>query len=919
MEIVRRVEFDALVTSLHSAARGNSGIVDLCGEPGSGKTYLLSRLLAEAEEHGFTVHGKRCAEPEADTPFSAMASTMHALGVEWQSDQGGNARALAQRIVEGCASAGTVILLDDVHWADHASVEVLGHLVRNLPARTPLLLVIARRPRQTQAQLYGVLAQRPGRRQVQRIPLDALSVDQAAELLGACPADSMTQELHRRSTGNPLFLLALSHEVNPAGGERAREQLDVLLNDEITPLPPARRAVIDAAAVLGDGTDIDTLATVAELSPEDTCAAVDELARRDLVRQNDKDHTLALRHAVLRGVVYGSTGPGWRHQAHRRALRALASRGASPAEQARHIEMAPAGHNPDDVRVLSEAAEQTAADDPATATRWLQLAARIVLTDGHPQHDNADQVLHLANCLVTLGEARDSLALLHNVLARPGAEPSATRTALVAMSGMVGSFLGDHAGANKLIAQEMDRCAGAAARVEAAKLVVVRGMIDLFSGMLPDQGQAKWAHRVLAGHEDRMATIGAQALVAMTLASAGEFCRAELKLAACARSLSKLTDEELERHPEHFVLLGWAEALLCRFNHAERYFNWGITIARRLRRAYLLPSLLVGASNAYRNTGRLADALAATTEAAAIAERCRAEQIHGLAMMLESLSLVWTTSDGAPAVRLADRAMRTLPPGAHAWSVNATLGHAFVTWMAGDARRCVALLLAVGGGDDLPSLPRALRPACYELLTACAVEIGDPRASYWAAHATTEAERSRRSIPLAQAYGAQAHVARSASAFTTAVRLYRQVADLYATAGMRCAKADALRLAASCAITADDRETAEALLFEAADLAERCGATRILEDIVRLRHELDGMPSTPAHQTAPALGGDLTGREQEIAEIAATGMRSREIAELLGLSTRTVDVHLSRIYRKLGINGRTALVRLMAGAGVTTR
>ncbi|MEK8173788.1 helix-turn-helix transcriptional regulator [Streptomyces sp. M19] len=59
----------------------------------------------------------------------------------------------------------------------------------------------------------------------------------------------------------------------------------------------------------------------------------------------------------------------------------------------------------------------------------------------------------------------------------------------------------------------------------------------------------------------------------------------------------------------------------------------------------------------------------------------------------------------------------------------------------------------------------------------------------------------------------------------------------------------------------------------------------------------------------------LTDREREVAQIAGTGARTREIAELLRLSPRTVDVHLTRIYRKLDINSRAALAHFMAQAG----
>jgi DNA-binding NarL/FixJ family response regulator len=83
------------------------------------------------------------------------------------------------------------------------------------------------------------------------------------------------------------------------------------------------------------------------------------------------------------------------------------------------------------------------------------------------------------------------------------------------------------------------------------------------------------------------------------------------------------------------------------------------------------------------------------------------------------------------------------------------------------------------------------------------------------------------------------------------------------------------------------------------ELARRCGATRLLT------------PADAHTVTVPVDLSSLTAREAEVATVAATGLRSREIADELGLSSRTVDLHLGRIYRKLGIASRTELVRLL--------
>jgi DNA-binding CsgD family transcriptional regulator len=103
-------------------------------------------------------------------------------------------------------------------------------------------------------------------------------------------------------------------------------------------------------------------------------------------------------------------------------------------------------------------------------------------------------------------------------------------------------------------------------------------------------------------------------------------------------------------------------------------------------------------------------------------------------------------------------------------------------------------------------------------------------------------------------------------------------------------------------------------LETATEVAGDCGAQRIREEAARVRaYVLAGRASTgPTGLHVPVSLDVLTDREREIAELAAVGKRSREIADQLFLSARTVDSHLSRIYRKLDISSRAALSRLVA-------
>jgi DNA-binding NarL/FixJ family response regulator len=103
-------------------------------------------------------------------------------------------------------------------------------------------------------------------------------------------------------------------------------------------------------------------------------------------------------------------------------------------------------------------------------------------------------------------------------------------------------------------------------------------------------------------------------------------------------------------------------------------------------------------------------------------------------------------------------------------------------------------------------------------------------------------------------------------------------------------------------------------LDRAAYLAEHCASGRLAEEVARQRARL---PRTAAAPPAPEDAGDpaapLTAREREIAELVSTGMTNSQIAARLFLSVRTVETHLSQIYRKLGLANRASLTRTMLG------
>jgi DNA-binding CsgD family transcriptional regulator len=144
-----------------------------------------------------------------------------------------------------------------------------------------------------------------------------------------------------------------------------------------------------------------------------------------------------------------------------------------------------------------------------------------------------------------------------------------------------------------------------------------------------------------------------------------------------------------------------------------------------------------------------------------------------------------------------------------------------------------------------------------------------------------------------------------------AAAAFREAADLLGVAGIRVGQAWALAFGAPSALAAGRPEAALAMADEARSLAQAAESLTILGAAEDTRRRI------AAGQDGLGRAGDplavLTVREREIAELAAAGRASRDIAAQLSLSPRTVDTHLSHVYRKLGVPSRAALASMVAG------
>ena len=315
------------------------------GEAGIGKSRLLAHLAGEAAAAGCTVLEARASAFEGDLPYAvftealdghlagrrldrlgladpaALARPLPALGAlapePAAPDRHRTHRALRDLLERLAAARPLVLCLDDLHWADPASVEALVALVGRPPA-APVLLAVAARDNQAPALLQAALAEALREHRLLALALAPLSEAEAVELVGAAaPA------VYPEAGGNPFYLEQLAR-VEPAGAGVASPSADGALPPAVTAalaaelggLGPDARRLLDAAAVAGDPFEPALAADVAEQEEAAALRALDVLLAARLVRPTS-------RAAALR--LPPSRGPPGRL---RRAARRLAAGGA---------------------------------------------------------------------------------------------------------------------------------------------------------------------------------------------------------------------------------------------------------------------------------------------------------------------------------------------------------------------------------------------------------------------------------------------------------------------------------------------------------------------------------------------------------------------------------------------------------------
>ena len=917
------------------AGHGRSILVE--GEPGIGKSTLLRVAAAEAGEAGCQVLRGDCDELNRAFPLLPL---LDALGVLTQEATDPVRAAITAQlraapgagfgvdpvvaateqvlalVDEVCGVAPTILLLDDLQWADPATVTAWSRLSRAV-RQLPLLLVGSVRPVPPREDLTALRRLAGVVRLASLDPADATRL--VATLAGGLPGQRLTR-LALGAGGNPLYLTELVTALARGGrlvpdtdgvevtAGAVPTSLPAAIADRLAFLSTSARGVLRAAALLGVDFSVTELAVVLDRQVTELLPALDESIMAGVLREDGA--RLAFRHPLIRTALYQGMPLALRSAWHRGAARALAASGAQPERVARQLlpVVEAGGADPgqpaepgqtDDWMVawLAGAAQPLVARAPQVAIPLLRQA----LAAAHPETPQLTLLAcRLADVLFRVGRIDEAIGVatralervddpdllvdLHSTLAQARAiegrneQPLAGLEVALATAGLPAK----HRARLLVLVARVQRSLG---RVEQAAEVAAEALAEATAA--GDPWATGWALAILSIVRGMRGDIaGTLPLFERALVvTEGEPALSDLRLVLQINQANSLA--YLDRHDEAV-----AAAREVR-RAADRAGN-----VVRLRQA---ESLLVGL---LFDIGQWDEALAGADDGDH-PQRVSCDPVvecfrHGIAATIQ--------------LHQGEAAGAEL---AAAGEVAALLGHRVVYPLA----LATSLDLERSGAPD-----RALG-VLLEALSRSAEEQAET--------APLLAETVRLAVLLDEAGSAAAATLRAAglagdgaSPHRTATVLHCQglvdndpqrlvaAAEHYAAAGRPLPRAQALAAAGLAAAGRGDGAMARTRFTEAFAAFEALGAHW---DISRLQAQFReyGIRRGPQvkHRRADHGWESLTPSEVKIATQVALGMTNPQIAARLFLSRRTVQSHVSHILTKLRVHSRMEIAREVTRRG----
>jgi DNA-binding CsgD family transcriptional regulator len=919
----RASEGDLVASFVDDVHDGRGRVVVVSGAPGIGKTRLVEELVAYASTRGLRVAVGRAHEFQSVAPFAPLLGALtsgsppvlerhEVRALERPGDQRyWLVEDLVDLLEQRSAATPIALALDDLHWADDATIWAVAALTQRLEL-SPIGWLLTTRSRATNAALDGLLdrLETSGAPRIQLAPLsEADAVDLATDLIGA-PPDADVRSMLAATRGNPLLAIELLRGYMADGllhvadgtatltDTRLPTRLRDRVHRQLRGLSSQAVDVLRAGAVLGRSFTLIDVAHILGVSASQLVAPLTDAFSIDLLADDGDD--LAFRHEVFREAVYDDIPVALRTALHRAAGAAILARDGDVMAAAGHLIGVAERGDSDAANTLMAAAARAAAHAPGIAAELAEAAVGLMPED----HAGwSDAVVGTVQLLAWASRFPDAEALAMRALHSRLPADAEARLRI----GYLDSLL---LSARRI--ELVERCRDALAWPALPPEFRCAFLHDLGQGLaqLGEINAARQAYiDAIASDGDGNAELAYSCRIGLSLieGSRGQMLESLDAIETLVKQAETGTASEQRRMP--WLWYSCALAALDRFAEADEALQTARGFAKEL-----------GASWAEEFTQRILAALRLSEgridDAVAEAE-ASLDLIETLDMWFDS-----DTAFGVLAIASIHRneldaargyLARTEPHRstyAHNPIQTLAIADALLASATHNAARVEAMLAEVVDRPEALIQSLAIEPTQAPQIVRLALSVDDHDRAGTVVAAIADIADCNVAAPLYGACALHAHglVDRDSAMLVDAAEQLR-LSPRHLTVG--AVSEDA----AGALLQHGDRDRALAFLTASLAAWQRAGASRD-ENRVRARLRELGVRRR-AHGSGgdvrPVSGWDsLTVAENRVARLAAEGRTNKQIAEQLYLSPYTVATHLKHVFTKLEVTSRVELARRAA-------
>jgi DNA-binding CsgD family transcriptional regulator/tetratricopeptide (TPR) repeat protein len=928
----REVELALASAATRELFEGRASVLAIEGEAGIGKTRLVQAIVDGARSRGAVVFSGQAHPLERTRPFGLVSAALGlsrrspdprraAIGALLRGEGAATAAVAAgdvqYRVVEeivdlvevSCAEHPMVLVAEDLHWADSASLLAILSVARQLPL-APVLVVVTARPSPLPAEVARLLDDLAagGARSLRLEPLKADEVAVfARQMLGGAPGPALTAML-AKAGGNPLWVVAMLRALADGGMlrrdgdslEPTTFELPASLSDLVIRrqrhLPTATLELLQITAVLGDAVSLRDVAAVARRAPAEVVAQLRDAFDAQLL--DAADDRVVFRHQLVHDAIYRHVPPPARRLLHREAAVALMAAGGDHLEVAGHLMLGAERGDVEAVAWLRAAAREASAQAPLVTVELVR-HAEALLPDGHRDADLVAS--EMVQALLRAGRVAEASARAEAVLARRHAAEVDTPLRLALLGSLA---LQNRADELIAVVQTSLADAGRLRPFEQVPMLAQQSWARTYTGD-PGAGEAA-ARRALAIAEqadDAAMTVWALTALLVAVGRQGRYDEAlsHARRAAAVADASGDT-RSLPLHPKLFLGLALFDCDLVDDARAA----YRAALDEEFGSGWWLSDALMADAQASFVLGEWEDAvpgLIAGGQAAQVKDN----------QLLVSQSLAYRTiiatgrGDLGDASDLATGIADSLNGEESSYNAGIlAFAVAGLKEAQGDAQGAYDVLLRCWRFDAARQsryYHRCLAPGLVRL----ALALGERDVAAEVAAVVAAGVPLAPEVPTVRslALRCQGMVDGKVEPMIEAVALARKAPLLVEHAG---ACEDAAMLLAR----DPGRGEAASLLSEALERYEQAGADAWARRVRMQLRALGVRPAPRGSRDRPAHGWEsLTATERAVSRLVADGLTNTAVARRLYMSPHTVNTHLRHVFAKLDVPNRVALAAVV--------